>query len=90
MRIMQQSIFYRIAVFTSESELDIKIAASDLDSEVKHIGIGKYYFCYVASRFVGSTLDLTVYSVYLYRLKCQMRGVILPADGLICRYVPVI
>ncbi len=87
---MQQSILYRIAVFTSESELDIKIAACYLNAEVKHIGICKNYFCYVASRFVNGALNFAVNPVYLYRLKCQMRGVILPADRLICRYVPVI
>ena len=62
---MQQSILYRIAVFTSESELDIKIAAGDLNTEVKHIGIGKNYFCYVARCFVNGALNLAVYSVYL-------------------------
>lgn len=87
---MQQSILYRIAVFASKCKFNIKIAACYLNAEVKHIGICKNYFCYVASRFVDSTLNFAVNPVYLYRLKCQMRGVILPADGLICRYVPVI
>lgn len=63
-RIMQQSILYRIAVFASKCKFNIKIAACYLNAEVKHIGICKNYFCYVASRFVDSTLDLTVNSVY--------------------------
>ena len=144
MRIMQQSILYRIAVFTSESELDIKIAACDFDSEVKHIGIGKNYFCYVARCFVDSALNFAVNSVYpdgfefcaryadilecrggngvenpcisrtlfgagdfvivkgygdiigrsvvlehgvFNHVRCQMRGVILTADGEISRYI---
>lgn len=87
---MQQSILYRIAVFASKCKFNIKIAACYLNAEVKHIGICKNNFCYVARCFVNGALNFAVYSIYLYRLKCQMRGVILPADGLICRYVPVI
>lgn len=62
---MQQSILYRIAVFTSESELDIKIAACYLNTEVKHIGIGKDNFGDAACGLVDSALNFTVYSVYL-------------------------
>ncbi len=66
---MQQSILYRIAVFTSESELDIKIAACDLNTEVKHIGICKNNFCYVARCFVNGALNFAVNPVYLYGFK---------------------
>ena len=63
---MQQSILYRIAVFTSECKFNIKIAACYLNAEVKHIGICKNYFCYVARCFVNGALNFAVNPVYLY------------------------
>lgn len=89
-RLSLKLVFNRISVFASKCKFNIKIAACYLNAEVKHIGICKNYFGYVARCFVNGALNFAVNPVYLYRLKCQMRGVILPADRLICRYVPVI
>ena len=63
---MQQSILYRIAVFASKCKFNIKIVACYLNAEVKHIGICKNYFCYVARCFVNGALNFAVNPVYLY------------------------